>query len=135
MEMKVRAIVEIAGFPEEHVRDTMEAVMDTLSKEEGVEIISKNVAPVEHVQKMWSTFSEVELKFSDFKALNNFCFNYMPSSIEIIEPLKLNNDSVDISDFLNDVLARLHNFTMFIKNLQAENTVLKQEKGINDEKK
>ena len=132
MEIKAKAIIEIAGFPEEHVKNTMDMVMDTLSKEEGIEIINKTVAPVENVKKMWSTFSEVEIKISNFKALNDFCFNYMPSSIEIIDPIKLNHDSADLSDFLNDVLARLHNFTMFIKNLQAENTILKQEKGINE---
>lgn len=128
MEMRIRAIIEIAGFPEDHVKKTMDMVMDNLSKEKGIEVISKTVAPVEHVQKMWSTFAELELKFTDFKILNDFCFNYMPSSVEIIDPVKLNTDANDISDFLNDLLARLHNFTMFVKNLQAENEVLKREK-------
>ncbi|MDD5649966.1 MAG: hypothetical protein PHF86_06025 [Candidatus Nanoarchaeia archaeon] len=127
MEMKVRAIIEIAGFPEDHVKKTMDMVMDNLTKEKGIVIVSKTVAPVEHVQKMWSTFAELELKFDELKILNDFCFNYMPSSIEIIDPINLNNHANDMSDFLNDLLARLHNFTMYIKNLQAENEVLKRE--------
>ena len=52
----------------------------------------------------------------------------MPSSIEIMDPIKLNINSNEVDDLLNDLLARLHNFTMFLKNLQAENIVLKREK-------
>ncbi|MBS3155576.1 hypothetical protein J4404_03725 [Candidatus Woesearchaeota archaeon] len=128
MEIKARAIIEIAGFPEDHIKKTMEMVIENLGKEKGIEIINKNIAPVEHTQKMWSTFAELDLKFDDMKILNDFCFNYMPSSIEISDPVKLNIDSIDVSDFLNDLLAKLHNFTMYIKNLQAENAILKKEK-------
>ena len=128
MEIKARAIIEIAGFPEDHIKKTMEMVIENLGKEKGIEIINKTVAPVEHMQKMWSTFAELDLKFDDMKILNDFCFNYMPSSIEISDPVKLNIDSIDVSDFLNDLLAKLHNFTMYIKNLQAENAILKKEK-------
>lgn len=133
MELTIRAIIEIAGFPEEHVKKTMEMVMDNLSKEKSVQILKKMIAPIEKIEKMWSTFAELELKFENLEEVNDFCFNYMPSSIEIIEPVKLNIDSIEISNLLNDLLAKLHNFTMFIKNLQAENIVLKKEKGINDE--
>ena len=133
MEIKIRAIIEIAGFPEDHVKTTMDMVLENLSKEKGVTIIKKDVAPVKNVEKMWSTFAELELKMENFSELNDFCFNYMPSSIEIIEPVKMNINSNEMDDLVNDVLARLHNFTMFLKNLQAENMVLKKE--ISDEKK
>lgn len=133
MEIKIKAIIEIAGFPEEHVKNTMDMVMENLSKEKGVSIIKKEVAPVKSVEKMWSTFAELELKMENFTELNDFFFNYMPSSVEIIEPVKMNINSNEMDDLINDMLARLHNFTMFLKNLQAENTVLKRE--INAEKK
>ena|SRR3989344_20998 len=133
MELKIKAIIEIAGFPEDHVRKTMEMVMENLAKEKGIAVLKKEVAPAKSMDKMWSTFATLELKIENFTELNDFCFNYMPSSIEIMEPLKVNINSNEIDDMLNDLLARLHNFTMFLKNLQAENIVLKKE--INGEKK
>ncbi|MBS3163551.1 hypothetical protein J4427_02570 [Candidatus Woesearchaeota archaeon] len=128
MEITIKAIIEIAGFPEEHVKNTMNMVIENLGKEKGISILKKNIAPVEKVTQMWSNFAELELRISNFKELNDFCFNYMPSSIEIMDPIKLNINSNEVDDLLNDLLARLHNFTMFLKNLQAENIVLKREK-------
>ena len=127
MKILVKAIIEIAGFPEEHVKNTMDMVMSKVAEEKGIKIISKDVVEIEKIKEMWSTFSDMELEFEDINLLNDFCFNYMPSSIEIIDPNNLNMSSTDVSNLLNDLLARLHNFTMFLKNLQAENMNLKRD--------
>lgn len=135
MEITIKTIIEIAGFPEEHIKNTIDLVVENLGKEEGIKILKKSIAPVQKVDKIWSTFAELELKISNFKELNDFCFNYMPSSIEIIDPIKVNINSNEMDDLLNELLARLHNFTMFLKNLQAENIVLKREKEASDGEK
>jgi transcription initiation factor TFIIIB Brf1 subunit/transcription initiation factor TFIIB len=50
----------------------------------------------------------------------------MPSSIEIYSPEELVYERRAITDFLNDLQARLHKFDMLIKNLSAENKVVKK---------
>ncbi len=125
--MKIRAIIEIAGFPEDHVKKTMDMIMGKLSEEKGIKIISKDVAEVNKVKEMWSTFANLELEIDQLDTLNNFCFNYMPSSVEITDPENMNIKSQEIADLLNDLLARLHHFTMFLKNIQAENMDLKNQ--------
>ena len=62
------------------------------------------------------------------KKLNEICFDFMPSVIEIIEPLDLKFESKDYEDFMNDLLARLHQYDFVVKNLRAENMMLKKEK-------
>ncbi len=131
MAIEVKVIIEIAGFPEEHVKKTMDMVMDRLKNEKGIKINNKKVEEVKKVKEVWSTYADMELEIENMETLNNFCFNYMPSSIEIINPDKLNIESQEISNLMNDLLARLHNFSMFLKNLQAENINLKKELGKN----
>ncbi|MDD5133406.1 MAG: hypothetical protein PHD81_01185 [Candidatus Nanoarchaeia archaeon] len=128
MKLKIKAIIEIAGFPEEHIKKVMNEVMENLEKEKGIQVITKDVAEVKKVQEtLWSTFADLELQLDDMEVLTNFCFNYMPSSVEIIEPLKLDGEIKPIENMINDLLARLHNFTMYLKNLQAENILLKKQ--------
>ena len=88
-----------------------------------------NLSSVELKDKMagfWSVFSEIELKFDDINEITVFCFEYMPSSIEILEPEELKFESTNFAGFLNDLLARLHEYDMVVKNLQAENMIMKK---------
>jgi len=125
MSIIVSSIIEIAGFPEKHVSDTMKNVLDKLEQEKGIKILRKNVAKVKKIKQIWSTFAELEINFDNVARLFDFCFDYMPSSIEIIEPTELQTESNYISNVVNDMLAKLHQYTMFISNLNAENKVLK----------
>ncbi|MEW6063164.1 MAG: hypothetical protein AB1571_02225 [Nanoarchaeota archaeon] len=125
MSITINSIIEIAGFPEKHVSDTMKNVLDKLGQEKGIKIIKKSVAKVKKIKEIWSTFAELELEFDNIEKLFNFCFDYMPSSIEIIEPISVQSESNYISNVINDMLAKLHQYTMFISNLNAENKVLK----------
>ena len=50
----------------------------------------------------------------------------MPSSIEIIEPLSFNAKCTDMSNMINDLLAKIHRYDMVVKNMNAENVILKR---------
>jgi len=54
-------------------------------------------------------------------------FDFMPSSIEILEPQSLELKSQELTDFLNDLITRLHNYNVIVNNLQAENILMKQQ--------
>ena len=53
------------------------------------------------------------------------CFDYLPSSVEIIKPEEINIDSADMGGLLNDMLAKLHSASMTVTRLSAENENLK----------
>jgi len=129
----VETIIEIAGFPEKHVEETMQKVLDKLKAEKGINVIKKNLSIVKQVKQLWCTFVELDLKIKDLQTLMGFCFDYMPTSVQIIEPEDFKTESKQMSNSINDLLAKLHNFQMFISNLNAENMLLKSKLNIKEE--
>ena len=74
---------------------------------------------------LWSQFVELDLVVKGTQKLISFCFEYMPSSIEVAKPESLGMTSRELSSFLNDLQARLHNVDMVVKQLKAENDFLR----------
>ncbi|MBU2634295.1 MAG: hypothetical protein KJ674_03550, partial [Nanoarchaeota archaeon] len=123
--IKTRLIVEIAGFPKEHIEETMKRVMEKIKAEK--KVLKYNIYEAEQKDKLFSTFAEVEIEFPNLDELSGFCFDYMPSSIEILSEEKLNMVPKEYENILNDILAKLHHYDMIIKNLKAENMNLKKQ--------
>ena len=63
----------------------------------------------------------------NIEKLVGFCFDFTPSSIEIIEPFSFIFDARFLNCILNDVVTKLHKYTMLIRNLDAEYAILKKE--------
>ena len=74
---------------------------------------------------MFATFAELELDMPGLQDVIDFCFDYLPSSVEILEPEYINEKSIDLAGVLNDLMLKLHEYNMVIRNLQAENKVMK----------
>ena len=125
--IKTRLIIEIAGFPKEHIEETMKAVIEKIKSEK--KVLKYDIFEAEKKDKFFSTFTEIEIEFESLDDLSGFCFDYMPSSIEILSPNKLNIDSKEYENIFNDILAKLHHYDMIIKNLKAENMLLKRKQG------
>jgi len=126
-EIQAKIVIEILGMPKEHVEDTMKKVIEKLKGEEGVKILKETTYKAEQVEKMWSTFSDLEIEVDDVSRLTGICFDYMPSSIEILAPHKVDLETAKITDLLNDLLAKIHKTDMMLKNAIAENSMLKQQ--------
>ena len=126
--INIKAIIEVAGFPKEHIEETMVKVADKIKKDFTVNKaeIFETVALKDKMEGFWSTFCEVDLSFKDINNLIIFCFEYMPSSIEIISPDELKFNNLEIGNVLNDLLARLHHYDMLVKNLTASNEIMKK---------
>lgn len=123
----VRAVFEILGSPKEHVEKTIQLVLDKLKTLDEVEIVKSETVEAKEVEgKLWSTFSEVEMNVKGLDMLMHICFNFMPSSVEIIEPGKMVTEAGRLSDFFNDLLGKLHRYDMLVKNLNAQNLLLSQ---------
>jgi len=133
MELKAKIIIELMGSPKEHIEKTMKLVMDKLDKEEKVKILSfethepTEVKIQENLPALWSSFSDVDISLEGLDALIQLMFFYMPSSIEIYEPEKIEFDLGEINNFLNDISARLHQYDMTIKSLNAQQELMRKE--------
>ena len=68
----------------------------------------------------------MEVVIKGLPKLIAFCFDYMPSSIEILKPDELIMTRSTIADFANDLQARLHNVDMVVKQQKNENDFLRK---------
>lgn len=73
----------------------------------------------EHGEKkeLFAVFAELEMLVKSPETLVWLSFDYMPSSIEIIEPETLRYKRTELANFVNDLLARLHDVDMKFKNV------------------
>jgi len=122
--IKAVAIVEILGAPKEYVTETMDNYIEKMKNEKDLMIFNVKKSDIAQKEKLFTIFAEIEMFAKKPSRLVDFCFDYMPSSIEIIEPDKIFFTTADFSNFFNDLQARLHNLDMLVKNLRAENELL-----------
>lgn len=122
--IKARIIIEIAGFPKEHIEEVLKKIVQKIKTEK--KVLKYQIFEAEQHEKLYSTFTEMEIEFKNLEELSAFCFDYMPSSIEILSPLELKLLAKDYENMFNDIMAKLHQYDMTIKNLKAENMLLKK---------
>ncbi len=119
------AIVEMVGKPKEHVEKTLKDYLKTIDEQKDIQLISEDFSEAKPVEgEMFSAFVEVEILAKGVDKVANFCFDYMPSSIEIIDPESIKYRSSDFTDFLNDLQSRLHDLDMTVKTVNETNKQL-----------
>lgn len=119
----VRAIIEMLGAPKEHIEKTMKDYVDKL-KNDGLNIVLEVYNDAVPSEGLFSTFAELEIGFDKLADLLSFCFDSMPSSVEILSPENLVLSSGILSGFLNDLQAKVHDNDLIVKTLSARNKVL-----------
>ena len=118
MGIKANTIIEIVGKPKEHIIEVMDKAVSLIKTNNSFRYISHSTETPHSIpqsDKIFSTFSEFEIEFPDLLSLSGFCFDFMPSSIEIIEPENIKTKSSELKDTLNDLLAKLHQYDMVLK--------------------
>lgn len=124
--IRCKTIIEVLGKPKEHVENTIKEYVDKISSDSDLIILKKEFADVKEQDKFFSTFVELEIIIRGIPKLIDFCFNYMPSSIEILKPEKFTIPNTTVQNLLNDLQARLHNLDMVVKQQKSENDFLKR---------
>ena len=127
---KVRSniILEILGKPKEHVDNALKMYIEKIKDDDNAAIIlnEKIHNSVEQKDGFFSAFAELEIISEDLQALIGFCFDYMPSSVEIVAPEEMIMKQVEITNTINDLQAKLHNLDMAIKTTRSENDFLRR---------
>ncbi len=125
--IEARMIIEIMGRPAEHIKKTMEMLVEKLGQEKGISILSKIIhepVKVKDSKDLYTTFSEAEVKFESLDLCVAIIFAYMPSNIEIVSPqsFKLANDN--LNSVLNSLIQRLHRYEAITKRLVLDRDIL-----------
>ena len=120
-----RVIIQVVGKPKENVEKGLELYLKRLKDDKAIEILSIEKAPAEPEDQLFKTHAEIEILVAGAEKLVWFCFDYLPSSIEIIEPRQLIYKAADFTDFLNELQSRLHSLDLALKAMTLENNKLK----------
>ena len=124
-----RMIIQIAGAPEDHINKTIRAYLDKIRDVENYKVVSQKIYNAEKdvdTEKIFVAFAEIDILFENVSDLASFCFDTLPASIEILEPQSLNFESRDFVDFMNDIMAKMHNVNKAVETVGAENRILQQ---------
>lgn len=126
MHFRCRTIVEVLGKPKEHVEDSIKKYTENIKNDSRLAILKEDFSEAKEQGGLWSKFVEIDLVIKGMENLVAFCFDYMPSSIEIEKPEQVSLTNRDISGFLNDLQSRLHNVDMVVKKQKGEVDFLKR---------
>jgi len=118
-----RAIIEMIGAPKEHLTSTLQGYVDKW-KEEGVKIKTEHFEDPKEEGKLWRTFVELEIDFENTMELMGFCLDALPASLDVIDPETLQIKAHDITAIMNDMLSRLHEADMLVKNIRSQMSLL-----------
>ena len=123
--IRCRTIIEVLGKPKEHVEKAIKEYTEHIKKDPEFVILNEEYSDIKEQGKLWSQFVELDLVIKGTSKLIGFCFEYMPSSMEIMKPEHLILSNHELASFLNDLQARLHDVDMIVKKSRAENDVLR----------
>lgn len=124
--LRCRIILEMLGKPKEHIEDTLKSYVQKIKEDDNLLILNETFAEPNEKGDLWTIFVELEMVIKSIPELIGFCFDYMPSSVEILKPQELTLKNREVSAFINDLQAKLHTVDMVVKKLRAENDFLKR---------
>jgi hypothetical protein len=123
--IRCKIIIEVLGKPKDHVETTIKTYVENIKKDSGFIVLNSQFSKAEEKNELWAIFVELDIVVKGLPKLTSFCFDYMPSSIEISKPEEFNARKSVIEDLFNDLQAKLHNVDMVVKKQKNENGFLK----------
>ncbi len=119
-------IIEVLGKPKEYLKEIMEGIVKNLKSNEHIELLKDKIADIHPVEKLFSSFVELEMLVENINVLQSLIFAYMPSSIEILNPQELKMSLNDANLFFNDLGARLHEYDNKLKKYKVLSIMLNE---------
>jgi len=124
--IRCRVIIEILGKPKGHVEDSIRDYVEKIKKDSELIVMNADFSEAAEKNKLWAIFVELDMIVKGIPKIIGFCFDYMPSSIEITKPEEFIVKKSTVENLINDLQARLHNVDMIVKKQKNENTFLKK---------
>jgi hypothetical protein len=123
-QVHTRFIIEMLGAPKEHIEKTLRDYVKKLGEDNEIDIIKTSYSNAKPQDKFFSIFVELEAWMQDISKVIAFCFDSLPSSVEILNPQEFMLKSADFSGLLNDLQAKIHDYDFKLKDLNAKNRLL-----------
>jgi len=120
-----KVIFEIVGNPKDHVVNALKKYIQLLKSDPAMKISDEYVAEPEEKEGLWSTFAEMDVTVQGIDKLTWLCVNFTPASVEIMEPSSFEITDKGMTDWMNDLLSKLHEIGMHSKSMASENDLLK----------
>ena len=121
-------IVEMAGRPAEHLTTAIEEHIGVLNKVDDIVVHSIKVSEPRKIkqegngqqvtgdqEEMFAAFAEADFETESFARLAETMFDFMPSSVEVIEPAKVSLDMGEATALLNNISGRMHRYDDIMK--------------------
>ena len=125
--LTAKFILEILGRPPEHLKGTINELVDKMGTEKGVAILKKEIHDLKKVEKaenLWTTFAEVELRFESIPLFFSAMITYLPAHVEVYEPDLFKLNAYELNEFANFIISRLHNYDALAKRMMGERDIL-----------
>lgn len=122
MTQQIRAImiVEVLGRPADHLKAALKDHIEKIRSIKNVELVSTNYSKPKKVEDeqhkdVFTAFAEVEVLCENFFKLAELMFDFMPSSIEVLDPADIKISSQEATSLLSDLSGRLHKYDEIAK--------------------
>ncbi len=134
MQEKIRSlfIFEILGKPAEHIKKSLEELIEKLGKQKGIQIVKKQVHEPKKLDEeskkgkvivgegLFTTFAEVEIITENISLVLGIVLNMLPSHVEIIEPNEYRFKNFELSSLLTELTVKIHKYDEIAKILMFE---------------
>jgi len=116
-------IVEMAGRPAKHLTESLENHVGILNKVNDITVHSIKVSEPRKIEmdgvkpgeEMFTAFAECDFEAENFLRLAETMFDFMPSSVEVIEPARVTIDPSESTALLNNISGRMHRYDEIAK--------------------
>lgn len=120
--IRVLTTFEVAGKPKEHVEETIKAYLANIKSDGRVLTIKEEYGETEEQEDgVFSAFCELEAAVYDLETLTWLAVNFMPAAIEILEPDRPSIEARNITNWYNDLLAKLHEVSNVLREERVVN--------------
>ncbi len=120
----IRALItfELVGKPKEHIERTLRAYLENIKNDGRIVTITEEYADaLEHEDGLFSAFCETEAIVEDLETFTWLAVNFMPASIEVIEPEQVPVLARVVTNWYNDLLSKLHETSNILREERAVN--------------
>ena len=123
--IRINMIFEMIGNPKEYIENTLKDYMANIKTDSDIKVLEEDYGQAEEIDKgLFSTFVEANILVKDLNKLTWLCFNFTPASIEILEPNSYTFGARDIQNWINDILAKLHEVGAISKQIASQNKLM-----------
>lgn len=125
--LQVNIVLEMLGRPAEHIKKSLNLLVEKIGADKGVKILSRNVhdpVPAQDSKDLYTTFAELSLELDSLENYFGIVFTYLPSHVELVYPENIEINNFDLNALANSITNRMHTYDAIAKKMLFEKNVL-----------